>query len=146
MQLKVLGELTSIFNELNQAGDILSIDQSSFNVLEKTFKGMSEAEFAAKMAASGLSTELQQQIADIAGVQLSTTTLSAAQQQAAGSTGTLALAFNGLAASLGISTTALAAFLGIAVAFGAGFLIYPSGSRGHLQKNRKKIGIPDFYF
>lgn len=150
MRLKDLGKVSDankVFNNLisggatgnlTLAGALKDLDvQAKVAVVSQS--ALNEAQKMGVLATSGLTSEELKNAA-------STLATSAAQQQAAGSTGTLSLAFNGLAASLGISTTALAAFLGIAVALGAGVLIYPSGSRGHLQKNRKKNRHTRFLF
>lgn len=91
--------------------------------MKNSFKGLSESEALAKIATSGLSEELQQQIFDIAGVEVATTTASTAQTANTATTTGLSTAYKGLAASIGISTAALTAFIGVAAGIAVAFAI-----------------------
>lgn len=100
MHLKNLGNLTEAFNELKNVGDVLNLSTKSFDLLENSFKDLSESQIIAKLSTSGLSDSLKQQIGTVAGVEISTATLSASQKKATTSTLGLGAAFKGLGATL----------------------------------------------
>lgn len=68
MQLKDLGNLTSVYDEIKTIGTVIGITDQSSVLLKNTFKELSEKEIGAKLATSGLSNELKQQIGSIVGV------------------------------------------------------------------------------
>lgn len=111
MQLESTGKLKTIYKELSEVGNFLSLSPESSGFLEKSFKDLSAFELADKLSDSGLNDELKQQIAHNLDLTLSTELLSKTQSKSAATTAKLGTAFKGLAADTLSATGEILTFL-----------------------------------
>lgn len=108
---------------------LLSADASK--ILEKSFEGLNAAQILAKTSTMGLTEELQLELIELYATDAenyktvaSLNALSASEEVATATTSNLGLAFQGLAAKIGISTTALGLLTAGIAAVAASVLIW----------------------
>lgn len=111
MQLQELGKFTGAFDELKEAGDILEISQSSFQVIEDSFQNLSQEATIAKLATSGLSDELKNQISCMGEFEIAAEVFAEAPSAMAISAKGLGEAFVGLGATIKSTAVSIGAFL-----------------------------------
>ena len=147
MQLKNLGNLSEVLNSFKVSSAAVGNTFNSMDLATQKFilscGKLSETQLAvisgniewittadgAIVSTSGLTkAELDEAVA--------TATLSASQKTATGTTSTLGLAFQGLAAKIGISTTALGIFTGAMIAIGVG-LVAVKAYKQHMEEIRQ---------
>lgn len=136
MQLKSLGNLSIATETIKQ-------NANNFDIVSDAVKGLKNEYVATALSSSKLTEAQKIQILINKGLTvdevknaLATATLSASQVTATGTTSTLGLAFQGLAAKIGISTTALGIFTGAMAAIGVG-LVAVKAYKQHMEEVRQ---------
>ena len=140
MSLKDLGNFINIGKTINTFESLGGFKEKNLDLYNKFSESLSkcktESEVLELTARLKLNPTLTQEAIELSSVKTATDLTAVSQTAATGSTSSLGLAFQGLAAKIGISTAALGAFMGVAAGIGVGIAVFKMYQQ-HIENVRK---------